>query len=141
VSARRGAAPDWSAAGERPGLDRRRRLVASWLSDRAFLAGALAAVLANAALHLYVRSVVPGLPAQVPLHYDPTGTPDLIGSSTELFRRPAIGSLVLVANLLIAGVVHPFERLGGHLLIWTALGVQLLLASGVGLLIARAAGP
>jgi hypothetical protein len=140
LSARRGAAPEWSDARERGLPPLLRRLVASWLSDRVFLWGVLAAVLANAGLYLYVWLVVPGLPELIPLHYDPTGAVDLIGRSVELFRLPLIGSLVLAADLLIAGAVHRFERLAAHVMLWTALGVQLVLASGVWLLVAKAAG-
>jgi hypothetical protein len=140
VSARRDAAPDWSASERRPWPLLLRRLVASWLSDRAFLWGAVAAVLANAGLYLYVWWIIPGLPEMLPLHYDATGTVDLIGRPSELFRLPSIGSLILAANLAIAGLAHAFERPAGHVLLWTALGVQLVLASGVWLLIAKAAG-
>ena len=140
MSARRGAAPDWSESRGGPWLLLLRRLVDSWWSDRAFVWGALAAVLANAGLYLYVWWLVHGQPELIPLHYDPTGTVDLIGRPSELFRLPLIGSLILSANLVIAGVVHRYERVAGHVLLWTALGVQLVLASGVWLLIAKAAG-
>ncbi|HEV8635063.1 MAG TPA: hypothetical protein VG370_12590 [Chloroflexota bacterium] len=131
----------WSASA-RPwtGLLRLRWLVGSWLSDRPFAWAAIAAVLANAGLYLYVWWIVPGLPELIPLHYDPTGTVDQIGRPGGLFRLPIVGSLVLVANLAIAGVVHLFERTAGHVLVWTALGVQVVLAGGVWLLIAKAAG-
>ena len=141
MSAPRGAAPDWSPSDRsRVWLPAARRLVGSWLSDRPFLWGAAAAVLANAGLYLYVWWIVPGLPELIPLHYDPTGTVDQIGRPSGLFWLAVIGSLVLVANLVIAGVVHAFERVAAHVLLWAALGVQVVLAGGVWLLVAKAAG-
>jgi hypothetical protein len=140
VSARGGAAPDWSESRLRPWLLLLRRQVEAWLSDRAFVWGAIAAVLANAGLYLYVWWIVPGLPELIPLHYDPTGTVDVIGRPGELFRLPQCGCLILAATRAGAGAAHRFERVAGHVLLWAALGVQLVLASGVWLLIAKAAG-
>jgi hypothetical protein len=113
------------------------RLPASVLADRALLAVLAAALLVNLALYAYLWRVTPTLPEVMPLHYDALGVVDQLGRPAELFRLPIIGSVVLVADALLAAALHPRERPAAHVLVWAALGVQLVLASGTWLVIAR----
>lgn len=88
----------------------------------------------------YVWSVQAGLPELMPLHYNGAGVVDLIGRPFELFKLPAIGTGILLANGVVGWLLHPIERPAAHVLLWTALAVQLVFGSGAWILVQRAAG-
>jgi len=92
---------------------------------------ALAGALANGALFAYLCWRYTSLPLFLPLHFDPLGHPDRIGTRAELFRLPLIGLLALLVNGVLGGVLHPQQRLVGYLLLGGALLVQVLLGMGL----------
>lgn len=109
-------------------------------SDRPLVAAALAAFAANLAIYAYVWSVQPSLPELMPLHYNGAGVVDMIGRPLELFKLPIFASVILVLNVVFGVLLHRRERPGAHLLVWTALAVQLVFGSGAWVLVQRAAG-
>jgi hypothetical protein len=114
------------------------RLTASALADRPLVAALAVSLLANLALYAYLWQVTPTLPEVMPLHYDALGVVDQLGRPAELYRLPLIGSLVLVVDALAAVALHGRERPAAHVLVWGALAVQVVLASGAWLVISRA---
>jgi hypothetical protein len=88
----------------------------------------------------YVWSVQGGLPELMPLHFNGAGVVDLIGRPIELFKLPAIGTGILLANAIAAWVLHTAERPAAHVLLWTAVAVQLVFGSGAWILVQKAAG-
>jgi uncharacterized membrane protein len=115
-----------------------RRLPDAALSDRPLLAVFALALVANLALYLYLWRVTPSLPEVMPLHYDALGVVDQLGRPAELFRLPMIGSVVLLVDAVLSAFLQERERPAAHVLVWAALGVQLVLASGAWLVISRA---
>lgn len=99
--------------------------------DRTLWWMTLAGVLANGALFAYLCWRYTSLPFFLPLHFDPLGHADRVGTRAELFRLPLIGLLALLVNGVLGGVLHPRHRLAGYLLLGGAIVVQALL--GVGL--------
>jgi hypothetical protein len=110
------------------------------IGDPWLLGAALAGLIANLALYGYVWLSLRGLPELMPLHYNGVGVVDLIGRPIELFKLPAICSAILLVNGVIAWFVHRSERPAAHLLVWTALVVQIVFASGAWILVRKAAG-
>jgi len=119
-----------------------RRTVAatSVLGDLGLRVAVAATVLANLAVYGYVWTAIPGLPELMPLHYNGVGVVDLIGRPAELLRLPEIGTVVLGANLALAFALHRAERPAAHILLWTALAVQLMVGAGAWILVTKAAG-
>jgi hypothetical protein len=109
-------------------------------NDRPFLTGALLGLVANLAGYGYVWASLGRVPQLLPLHYNGGGYVDQVGAAADLFRLPAIGTLVLLANLALALTLHERERPAAHVLLWTAVAVQMVLGSGVWVLIDKAAG-
>jgi hypothetical protein len=109
------------------------RLLGSALADRPLVAAVAVALLANLALYAYLWQVTPTLPEVMPLHYDALGVVDQLGRPSELYRLPLIGSLVLGVDTLLAAALP-----AAHVLVWGALAVQVVLASGAWLVISRA---
>ena len=103
--------------------------------DRTFwIAGALALIV-NAALFGYIMGQYPGLPERIPLHFNVLGEVDRIASKVWLLVVPGIGTLTLGVNASIGVLVHRRERLGAHLLVCTALGIQAIVAlAAIGIL-------
>ncbi|MCL4458853.1 MAG: PH domain-containing protein [Chloroflexi bacterium] len=89
------------------------------------------AVLLNAFLFAYVTFKYPTLPPLLPLHYNSLGEVDIIGRRVEVFRMPAIGAAVLLADALLGLLLHAKERLAAYLLLSTAVLVQLLFAVAI----------
>ena len=99
--------------------------------DRALWGLALAGALANGVLFAYLCWRYASLSPFLPLHFDPLGHADRIGTRAELFRLPLIGLLALLVNGVLGGVFHSRQRLATYLLLGGAIVVQALL--GVGL--------
>lgn len=95
--------------------------------DAGFWGMLLLATLLNAALFGLIMSRYNTLPARIALRFDTYGQVLRIASRRWLLFVPAIGTLVLLTNTLLGGLVHHWERLGAHLFAITSLGVQSLL--------------
>lgn len=122
------------------GSGRRSVAATSVLGDLGLRVAVSVAVLANLTVYGYVWTAIPGLPELMPLHYNGVGVVDLIGRPAELLRLPGIGTVVLGANLALAFALHRAERPAAHILLWTALAVQLMIGAGAWILITKAAG-
>jgi len=69
----------------------------------------------------------PGLPAQVPMHFDAQGLPDRLAPPNSIFYLPAVGLVVLIVNSALAAWMYRHERVLAHFLWGGALLVQLIL--------------
>jgi Domain of unknown function (DUF1648)/Bacterial PH domain len=94
-----------------------------------------ASVLVSTLLVLLVLTAIivrfEALPDQIPLHYDSSGQPNLIGPKFDLLRLPFLGLVVLVLNVGLGVVAHPREPLLARLLWVSAAAVELVLLVGV----------
>lgn len=68
-----------------------------------------------------------GLPESIPLHFAADGSPDLIGPREDVFKVPAIGAAILIANLGLGLAVYARERVAARLLWACSVAVQLLM--------------
>lgn len=93
------------------------------------LAGGLALGLLLAA---YLVWRFPGLPLDLPLHFDPAGIPDRIGPRRAIFLLPGITWLIWFSNAVAGVVLYERQRLPAYLLWGGALVLQI-----AGLLVAR----
>lgn len=100
---------------------------AAFWRDRTAMNLFLAALLGNLAILAYVSYKFPNLPPMLPLHYNSVGEIDFIGTRVEAFKIPAIGTAALMADLIVALIVHFRERLAAYLLIASAVMVQAIL--------------
>jgi len=107
--------------------ERSRRSATSLLRDPT-LPLLLAASLALVGLTLgYVWLKWDGLPESIPLHFAADGAPDQVGPREDIFKVPAIGAAILIANLGLGLAVYARDRAAARLL-WTAsVVVQLLM--------------
>lgn len=87
----------------------------------------LASLVGLAGLLVYVYAWVPNLPQLLPLHYNGSGSVDLIGPRIDLFKMPAIGAIVFGADLTLATILHRRERMAAWLLLTGSVLVQLML--------------
>jgi uncharacterized membrane protein len=93
-----------------------------------FLAALIAASLIGiAALVGYVYLSLPTLPPLLPLHYDGSGSVDLIGPRSDLYKMPGIGAVVFFADLLLALWFYRQERPAALTLLTMSVLVQLML--------------
>lgn len=95
--------------------------------DKLAILFTVASLLACAALALYVWLVLPSIPLFLPLHYDGSGSVDLIGPRVDLFKMPGIGLIVLGADFVLASYAHRRERIAALALLATSIFVQSLL--------------
>jgi hypothetical protein len=104
--------------------------IAGWPVWRDWTALALMslAAMANASLFAYMAFRYPSLPEIVPL-FSEAGQVTLIGARRELFGLPAIGLVVVLANITLGFVLHRQERLLANMLGAVALLVQILVWS------------
>lgn len=85
------------------------------------------AALADAALYAYVAWWYPAFPNAMPVHFNAAGLADRWGPAFALFWLPEIGTIVLVANVLLS-VLLPLRRpMTALLLLASALMVQVFL--------------
>ncbi len=68
----------------------------------------------------------PGLPEQLPLHFDVVGMPDRVGPRAGLFALPIIGFLAWAVNSMWGVLVHARQPASAYLLWGSTLVVQLL---------------
>ena len=119
--------------GQAGGLGSRPAALWSWLrgwslwSDRPGWGLAVSALLVNLGLFAYVYLSYGSLPPLLPLHYNAAGEVDLIGGPVELFKLPAIGGVVFLADLLLAAGLHRSERFAALLLLGGCVFVEVLL--------------
>ncbi len=99
---------------------------ASWpmWRDKWFWGTLILTFAANAALFGILAFLYNRLPDRMPLHFDARGQVDRIAAKSGLLVIPAIGSLTLVVNALLALFAYRRERLGAYLLVITSLAVQ-----------------
>jgi hypothetical protein len=111
----------------RPGLEVPRLLQNLFWRDR--LGRTLTAVALLGALILLGLAfwLYPGLPEQVPMHFDQAGQPDRLAPPTDIFYLPLVGFLVLVANSLLGAWVYGRERVLSYFAWSGAVLVQLIL--------------
>ncbi|MHB0876792.1 MAG: PH domain-containing protein [Anaerolineae bacterium] len=69
----------------------------------------------------------PGLPAAIPMHFDPLGRPDLMVPPQRIFYLPLVGSCVTVLNSVLAISLYRRERLLSYFLWGNAALVEVLL--------------
>lgn len=84
------------------------------------------AAVANLSLFLYLWYVYSVLPLVVPLHFTAFGETDRIAPKDDIFRLPAIGLLILLANLALSLVLGRRYRGGSLILLGAALAAQLI---------------
>ncbi len=105
--------------------------VVQLLQDRYLWALLIIALVVNLGLFAYLIFEVsrnpPGIPPLVPLHFDPSGTPDRIEPRDGLFSLAQIGLIIIVGNLALGGFVYRRERLASYILAATSILIQLLL--------------
>ncbi len=84
---------------------------------------------------LLIRS--PALPATLALHWNAAGLPDRIGTRRDLWIFPLVAAIVTIANIAVAYLVEPLDRvaarllLGGTVVVLILGWVALLLVTGV----------
>jgi len=96
-------------------------------SDRlahVLLAAGLVGVLA---LFGYVFARYASLPPFVPLHYNILGEADFVGTRAEVFKLPAIGTIIFLANAVLGSLVHSVEKVVAYLLFAMGIVAQLAL--------------
>ncbi|MHB0870015.1 MAG: PH domain-containing protein [Chloroflexota bacterium] len=103
----------------------------SILRDGVAIACTMAAVLLLLVSFGYVSAKFPELPELMPLHFNFAGEPDLIGPPRDAFRMPGIGLLILLANGVLAALVHSWQRAAGRVLVAATLFVQLVMLMAV----------
>lgn len=86
-----------------------------------------ASLLGIGGLVAYVAIAVPALPPLLPLHYDGSGSVDLIGPRADLYKMPGIGAVVFIADLVLALLIYRQERGAALTLLATSVLVQLML--------------
>jgi hypothetical protein len=95
--------------------------------DRVALGLLAASVLGVLALAGYVYAWMPSLPPFLPLHYNGVGGVDLIGPRTDLYKMPAIGAVVFLADVIVAAIFHRDERFAAYTLLAASVLVQVML--------------
>src|SRR5579883_845478 len=105
-----------------------RALVGLSLWRDALSLGLIAAGLAGLAILAgYVHAWMPVLPHLLPLHYDSSGSVDLIGPRVDLYKMPCIGAVVLGTDMILAALVHRRESLAARMLLAAGALVELML--------------
>jgi len=67
-------------------------------------------------------------PDLIGLHFNAYGEVDLIGGKNEIFKLPVIGAGIWAANLALAFVVWPYDRVLSRLLLAVSVLVQVIFA-------------
>lgn len=94
--------------------------------DRWAQALAVLGVALNLAVVGYVFARYPGLQDSLPLRFPPLGGVIRVSDKSELLDIPKTASVLFYANLLLAVVVHTWERSISYLLLGTAVAIQIL---------------
>jgi uncharacterized membrane protein len=121
---------------------RPRRGIISWVAplwtDLPVRWLSLAGLLLSLILFVYVWTVFPSLPANLPLHWNSQAQVDIIGDPQELLRLPVFGLIVWVANLVIGLWALPRERAVTIVLLTGAIAAQVVFAAGALSIVLRA---
>lgn len=100
--------------------------------DRAAQALAFAAFATFFAMFAYVYHEYPHLPDSIALSFPQLSGVTRIGSKSELLKLPAVGIVLLVANLALGFAAHAWERMVGYVLLLAAIGAEgILLAAAI----------
>jgi hypothetical protein len=94
--------------------------------DAWFWGGVLIGAIANLTLWGLIANLYPDLPNRLPLHFDPRGRVDLVGSKEGFLIVPLIGSMAGLVNGLLGMVIHNRERFAVYLLLGANLLVQMM---------------
>jgi uncharacterized membrane protein len=89
-----------------------------------------ASVVGIALMVAYIAAWQPALPPFLPLHYNGVGSVDLIGPKSDLYKMPAIGAAVLLADIGLAILIYSRERWASLTLLATGALVQIMLIVG-----------
>lgn len=79
----------------------------------------------------FLCACYPTLPRLLPLHFDAAGNPDRLGVQGQIFFLPVIGTVVLLVNGVLGGLLYRHERLAAYLLWGGGAAVQVLLWAAV----------
>jgi hypothetical protein len=112
--------PRWPRASDRP----------IW-TDRWAAGLALAGLALIGALSLTLRQRFEALPELIAIHFNAYGEVDLIGSKSEIYKLPLIGTLIWAANGAIATVASPNDRVLARVALGAALLVEALFCAAV----------
>jgi hypothetical protein len=99
--------------------------------DRAALGLLLAGFVGNLVLLAYVSYKFPVLPPLLPLHYNSLGEIDFIGTRAEAFKIPLIGTVAVLADLVVGAAIHTREKVAARIVLSTAIVVQVILLVAV----------
>lgn len=102
-------------------------LRALWWRDHLGLTLAAAALVAGFVLLAEAFWRFPSLPDEIPMHFDALGRPDRLVPAQRVFYLPLIGSIVILANSILAITVYRRERALSYYLWGGAVVVQVLL--------------
>lgn len=97
-----------------------------------------AALAGNLAMFAYVSDRYAWLPPFLPLHYSAAGEVDRLGTPNEVFMIPAIGAVLVIANVIIGAVFHRRERGAAILLAAACVFAQILLFVATTNIVSRA---
>ena len=84
-----------------------------------------------ALLFAYLGAFYPGLPPNLPIHWDAQAQPDVIGGPIELLRLPAFALSIWLVNAVAARLVLSRERAATLFLLAGGLIVQIVFAAAV----------
>lgn len=86
-----------------------------------------AALLICLALFAYLSSIFPGLPPNLPIHFDALGQADRIANKSALLLLPVAGILMIGLNTFFGSFVYQQEKTAAYLLWGSTVTVQLCL--------------
>jgi hypothetical protein len=110
----------------RPSLQRLNIVEQTFWRDRRGLALVLAGLGLNLLFYGFLFAVFPGLPDTMHLSFPPE-LAERLGPKEELLELPLIALIVLLANTVVAFLLHARERAAAHLVLMAAVGIQVLL--------------
>lgn len=107
-----------------------RRIKLFLLQDRFFSIVFSAAIVLNLVIWVLLYFKIPHFGGFLPLHYNIYFGVDLTGMWYELIMIPVVGLFIILANFILATLVHSQEKILGYFLLSAALLAQLLLLVG-----------
>lgn len=96
--------------------------------DPLALSLAVLALLLDGLLALVLWRQFEAFPELIALHFNAYGEVDLIGGKNEIFKLPAIGAVIWLANTALALAAWRIDRVMARLLLGVALAVQVIFA-------------
>ena len=103
-----------------------KKFLSFFIKDPTFLFSFIASLFVNLAIwiNLFRIQKIDGL---IPLHYNIYLGIDHVGTWYKLFTVPIIGITILILNLILSIFVYFKDKLIAHILIFSALFVQIIL--------------